>query len=1001
MPYHFEKTKQTLYTIQQRIDAAIYQHVQALTVNAWITPEPVPYAERESGQYKQLTIGESWGQLWDCAWMHLTGQVPTNAAGNKVVLLIDLNGEALLVDTDGNPALGLTTVSSQFDLRLGMPGKRVVELLDPAHGDELIDIWLDAAANDLFGEYKNNGQLREAHIATCSEPMRQLSHDFFVLHEMTVVLPETSARRAQILRSLFAAANQLVDYTAAEAEAARAILAPELAKTGGSPSLTLSAIGHAHMDLAWLWPLRETIRKGARTFATVLAMMDRYPDYVFGGSQPQLYQWVKTYYPALYERVKQKIAEGRWEVQGGMWVEPDTNISGGEALVRQLLYGIQFFEQEFGKTPRMLWLPDVFGYSGALPQLLKKSGIDYFMTIKISWSLVNNFPHHTFNWEGIDGSRVLAHMPPEGTYNSSAAPRAIVTAEKEFRDKYVSDRALLIFGIGDGGGGPGTDHLENLAREKNLAGLAPVVQEPAEKFFDAINHDVEKYHNWKGELYLEYHQGTLTSQARNKRANRKIEYALRNLEFFAAVAHFLGIADYPGEALLAIWREALLYQFHDILPGSSITRVYTESVARYAVLTEQVAHLTQHACDHLFAYVDTSKLSKPLIVTNTLSWTRTEWLKLPSGWAQVQVPSMGFAAIEDQPTMLDNAALNASPTEIENDLLHITFDADGSITSVFDKAAGLEVLSATANILAVYDDKGDAWDFPFDYDEKVPRRFALVSVSARIDGPQARIEQRYQFGASSLTQTIILTLGSKRLDFVTEVDWRESHKMLRTRFPVSITANDATCDIQFGSIKRPTHTNTSWDMARTEVAAHKWIDLSRRDYGVALLNDCKYGHNLRNGQLDLALLRSPQHPDPVADHAVHHFTYALFPHTGDHIAGRVIQAGYGLNIPIDVIAVTVHAGALPVSWSLIDPGNDQVIVEAVKKAETSDALIIRLYESTGANASSTMTFGLPIGSISQTNLIERNLQPVTQPLTFTPFEIRTVQVQKPTGANGV
>ena len=498
MPYHFEKTKAILAVIQQRIDAAIYQHVQELAITAWVTAEPVPYAARQSGQEKQLILGEPWAKLWDCAWMHVTGQVPASAAGKKVVLLIDLNGEALLVDAEGNPALGLTTISSEFDLRLGMPGKRVIEMFDPAHGGEIVDLWLDAAANDLFGKYQNNGQLREAHIATCNESMRQLSHDFFVLHEMTVVLPESSARRAQILASLFEAANQLVDYTDAEALAARAILGVELGKTGGSPSLTLSAIGHAHMDLAWLWPLRETIRKGARTFATVLAMMDRYPDYVFGASQPQLYQWVKSYYPALYERVKQKVADGRWEIQGGMWVEPDTNISGGEALIRQLLHGVEFFEQEFGKTPRMLWLPDVFGYSGALPQLLKKSGIDYFMTIKISWSLFNTFPHHTFIWEGIDGSQVLAHMPPEGTYNSSAAPRALVTSEKEFRDKYVSDRALLVFGIGDGGGGPGTDHLENLAREKNLAGLPAVMQEPAEAFFDRIKADSHKYKTWVG-----------------------------------------------------------------------------------------------------------------------------------------------------------------------------------------------------------------------------------------------------------------------------------------------------------------------------------------------------------------------------------------------------------------------------------------------------------------------------------------------------------------------
>ena len=590
MPYAYDKFD-PLRSLA-KIEDAIYTHLQPLRVEAWLTPEPVPYAERTSGTYRDLKLGEGWGKLWECAWMHVTGEVPSSARGQKIVLLIDINGEALVYDEQGTAVLGLTTVNSEFDLSLGWPGKRVVEVSDKARGGETIDLWMDTGANDLFGRLPENGILREAHISICHENMRLLFHDYFVLEELTRQLPEQSARRIRIWKALYDAAQVLNAYSDDEAAAARKILAPELAKTGGTPSLTVSGIGHAHIDLGWLWPIRETIRKGGRTFATAIAMMERYPDYVFGASQAQLYQWVKDYYPAVYDKVKKKIAEGRWEIQGGMWVEPDMNISGGEALVRQFIYGKRFWQQEFGKDTRMLWLPDVFGYNGALPQIMKKSEIDYFMTIKISWSKFNTFPHHTFWWEGIDGSRVLAHMPPEGTYNSAAAPRSIAAIEREYRDKYVSEQALLLYGIGDGGGGPGESHLENLSRMKNLEGLPPVIQEPAEVFFNRLELNGDNYKTWSGELYLEYHQGTLTTQARNKRFNRKLEYALRELEWLGVWAASVdkGYA-YPTEALDAIWHEMLLFQFHDILPGSSITRVYTELLARYAVMMDQVAAL--------------------------------------------------------------------------------------------------------------------------------------------------------------------------------------------------------------------------------------------------------------------------------------------------------------------------------------------------------------------------------------------------------------------------
>ena len=400
MPHTFAHShkKYELLGVLGRLRSLLYTPVAELGVTAWVTPEPVPFAKRTQGKKMTLKPGEKWGDLFDCAWFRFTGSVPKSAAGRKVVLLLDVNGEMLAVDKNGDPALGLTCVASTYDFSLGMPGKRVYPVAERAKGGEKIDLWADAGCNDLFGKLMGDGKLAEAQIAICNVELRALYYDFEVLHELMTLLPETSARQQQILRVLSDASSALTTCDEAEVRRARKILAPELAKQGGDPSLSISAIGHAHIDLGWLWPVRETIRKGARTFATVLALMEKYPDYIFGQSQPQLYQWMKDHYPSLYRRIKRRVADGRWEAQGAMWVEADTNLAGGEALVRQVLYGKRFFRKEFGVEVDNLWLPDVFGYTGALPQILAKSGVPYFMTQKLSWDIYNTYPHHTFIW---------------------------------------------------------------------------------------------------------------------------------------------------------------------------------------------------------------------------------------------------------------------------------------------------------------------------------------------------------------------------------------------------------------------------------------------------------------------------------------------------------------------------------------------------------------------------------------------------------------------------
>ncbi|RRJ61958.1 alpha-mannosidase [Paenibacillus oralis] len=1040
MPYETnqimtQKAKQRL----SKLESYIYQPVEALAVTAWVTREPVPYAERESGKPMELKAGDRWGELWDCAWFHFRGEVPEAFAGSKVVVLIDINGELCLVDEEGAPYQGLTNVSSGFDYSLGRPGKRVVDVSPAAKGGEVIDLWGDGGNNDLFGEFRS-GTLKEACIAVCHEEARSLYYDLEVLIELAEQLPETSARKARGLQAVYEASNLLAEINDETVRLARERISGELAMRGGDPVLTVSAIGHAHIDLAWLWPIRETIRKGARTFSTVLRNMEKYPDYVFGASQPQLYQWMKEHYPQLYERVKERVREGRWEAQGAMWVEPDTNISGGEALVRQILYGKKFFREEFGQEMKVLWLPDVFGYTGSLPQLLKKSGVDYMMTQKLSWSTYNTHPHHSFMWEGIDGTKVLTHLPPEDTYNSPAAPRSLAKIEQSYLDRNVSGHALMLFGIGDGGGGPGEEHLERLAREKNLLGLPPVVQEPAIAFFRRLEQEASRFHTYRGELYLEKHQGTLTTQARNKWYNRKLEKALRELEFAASLLWALGGGAYPAQRLEAIWKEVLLYQFHDILPGSSITRVYDESLARYEALLGEVRSKIEETYGRVAVLAG---LADEPVLFNSLPWERREWVEYGGRWHRVSVPGMGWRSLLEAAAELapEERTLVAEERRLENGRLAVRFHEDGSIASLYDKAAAREVLpdGVKANVFTVYHDDGDAWDFPRDYRDTAAGAMELVKASAYVQGPKAVIEQEYRFGDSVLTQKISLFQGGDTLQFETECDWREPGKMLRVAFAVNVASEQANCEIQFGVIKRPTTRNNRIEFARDEICAHHYIDLSQPDYGVALLNDSKYGHSVDGNVIDLNLLRSPGYPDPVADRAHHKFTYALYPHTGDFIEAGVYRKGYELNVPLTAVEpvaavdgenarengarigggnvgktggetvgenggklVGAHGdkinGDLARLRQFVEVDHPNVMVEAVKKAEDSGHLIVRLYETAGAGARAGLAFGFECSVIEEADLLENPLRLLAEGqrsvnLQFTPFEIKTIRVR--------
>lgn len=1000
MPTYFDRMHKDLEHLRNRLFGAMYEPVAELEVEGWRTSEPVPFSKRTSGKAFTPRTGKPWGKLFDCAWFRLTGKVPDAAKGRRVVLLVDLGGEGLVVDDKGQPLRGLTNKFPGNPAQLHHPLKRVVQFAGRARGGEKVDVWIDAGLNSLFGDVAPWGDYAPPCVAVCHTELRALYYDFEVMLDMMHALPEHSAQRHQFLTALCEVDWMMRTLDEPTARAARKILAPHLARRAGDPTLHVTAAGHAHIDLAWLWPLRETYRKGARTFATTLELMDRYPDYRFSQSMPQLYQWMKEMYPGLYRRIKRKVAEGRWEPLGALWVECDTNVPGGESLVRQLLYGKRFFREEFGVDSRVVFLPDSFGYSGALPQLMRLAGVDLFITQKLSWDRFKDYPHHSFLWRGIDGSGIATHLLPEDNYNSSATPASFIRIEKEYIDKGVSDQALMAYGIGDGGGGPGAEHLERLERIKGLAGLPEVQLGSVEEFRRRFLKDLDRFESWIGELYLSCHQGTYTTQAKNKRGNRKLEWALRETEWTAALAGLLTGARYPRKELGAIWREMLLLQFHDILPGSSITRVHEESQARYEALLKQAGELLAASRGALARTIDGGTARKPAVVFNSFGWPRREWMQHDGRWLFAEIPPMGYTVVDLTRTVEESAEVMAGPDELENELLRVTFSRDGAIESIYDKEHEREVVGhgGRANEFAVYDDPGDAWDFVIQYERQTPARFELQSTDAHVEGPRAEVRQVRRHGASTLRQTIALTAGSRRIDFITEVDWHESNRMLRVAFPTSVFAPQAACEIQFGNILRPTHRNAVWEQSMFEVSAHKWIDLADRGYGVALLNDCKYGFKLVDNVIDMNLLRSPGHPDPVADRGTHRFSYALLPHGGDYVVGGVIREAYAFNHPLTALPLKSAPSKLPHSRSFIQISRENVVIETMKRAEDDDAMILRLYEATGASTRARLSFSFKVAAVEIVDLLEENPRRLKLhrggevELTFRPFEVLSLRV---------
>jgi alpha-mannosidase len=1034
---HPQVTEERIARTIDRIGEILYRKTAPLKVEAHhIGGEPISAKQAAKQSFQPFQIGDAWGPPWDTTWFRFSGVIPAEWVGEEIVALIRLGARA----GEGFTSEGLVWQNGK-PMRAINVNRAEVPLAKSAKGGEAVEFYVEAAANPTEAQHRKEQhdpawktkplfRLEQADIACFNRAAWDLFNDFSVAFAAMQALPEGS-RRGQLLYALNVAANVFDEIDPASFAQTRAILNGVLNKRNGDSTHTVSAIGHAHIDTAWLWPLRETIRKCARTFATQLAYMEEFPEYVFTCSQPQQYAWMKVCYPEIYEGIKDAVRRGQWEPIGSMWVEADCNISSGESLVRQLLHGRNFFLEEFGCEPLDVWLPDTFGYNAALPQITRKAGANYFLGQKLSWNQFNAFPHHTFLWEGIDGSRIFTHFPPADTYNATMDPRQLAQSVRNFREHDRAARSLYIFGFGDGGGGPTKGMLETARRVENLEGLPRVELEKVASFFSKAEADAHDLPVWVGELYLETHRGTYTTQARNKKGNRKSELLLRDAEFFdvASLGDFKvepnvgkqnrAVYDVIGKNLSTsaayrdrAWKLLLLNQFHDILPGSSIHRVYEESMGDYAKIAMLARAVLEPARESVAARINTSAAQQPLIIFNTSSFARSEIVSLPGGGApvRVEVPPCGYAVVDagDQRPV----ASFAMPVEIferkklvalDNGMLRIIFDRDGLIRSIKDHRVRREVLAPgqRGNIFQLHRDlpnKFDAWDVDIFHLETREDIHGVESIEVVENTPlrgTVRIARKFGNG-STITQRISLCAGSPRIDFETEVDWREEHKFLKVAFPVNVRSPRATYEIQFGNVERPTHFNTSWDLARFEVPAQKWADLSEGDYGVALLNDCKYGYNIFGNVLRLSLLRAPTAPDPEADRGHHQFTYSLLPHVGDFRQGRVIEHAYALNIPLQVIAAEPHAGELPKSKSFFQVDRPGVIIEAIKRAEKENAIIVRLYEAYGTRGNVTLSTTLPVKQAFTADLMERTSQPLefddgSVIFPIAPFEIVTLK----------
>lgn len=987
--------------------------------------------EAEKGPWQEVGKGFEYGPAYTTFWFRLSGTVPKEWAGKDVVVHAEIGSERTLWK-DNSPFRGVDYEHTDFGFLTG--GTLPTE--GPVEGGENVTYVIEAYTKnpqcrvhlkELPREEKVE-KIEFADLVIVNNDVKALYFDVDFAYNLLESVSQDDPAFHTILRAL----NDVINLFAKDGEESitrsRKIIKDALGSVNSEFKHTIYPVGHAHLDTAWLWPISITKQKMAHTTATQLSLMEKYPNYVFVHSQASQYEWLEKDYPKLFERVKAAIERGQWEPVGSMWVEADCNLTGAESLVRQFLYGKRYFREKFGYTTHDMWLPDVFGYSAALPQILEKFNINYFLTQKISWNQFNKFPHHTFWWQGIDGTKVWTHFPPADTYNASCEPKEVIKSVKNYKDHARSENSLYVFGHGDGGGGPTERHMEFIKRGR-LAPNYPEVMfgKKAIDFFRDAKAKSKDLMTWVGELYLELHRGTYTSQAANKKSNRYSEFLLRDADWLA----FFAGGKHPSAKLEEAWKLVLLNQFHDIIPGSSVQEVYVDSKVDYEAVAKAGNEIVEDSLKAIAKKLDTSEFAKPIALFQNgnvptqaeVAWSEEEvpvGIKVGEEFLPTQLveefgerklifetPQDALSAVavgdfKDSGSPIKNR-LKASSRKLENDQFSVRFDVNGNISSIQSLEDGTEFVEPgkLANVFQLLEDKPlfwSAWDVDVYAYETAQELLKSESVELVEKGPvRVAIEVVKKFGNSTIKQRI--SLGpTPGIRFDTEIDWREEDKMLKVAFPVKINSSRATYEIQFGNVERPTHYNTSWDMARFEVCAQKWVDLSEGDLGVALLNDGKYGHDINGNVMRMSLLRAPKAPDPECDMGIHRFSYVLLPHFGPYNYADVVHAAYAHNAPMRYAFVEPHAGSETHLNPLVTCDDRNVVIEAVKKAEDSNDLIVRLYECHNSRGeaelfcANTPTEAV-LCDLEENELADLEINDGLVQFSYKPFEIITIKLK--------
>ena len=985
--------------LAERVRPAVHSARMPLEIAAHQLPgEPIAPAEGLALDFQPFTASSMWGPAWGTTWFRLRGEVPAEWSGKRVEALIDLGFdinmpgfqcEALVYRPDGTPVKSINPRNQWVPVE--------------AVAGHPVELFLEAAANPVLLDYHPFLPTQEGDIRTSSpEPLYRVRHmdlavfepevfdlslDLEVLIELQAELPETSPRRMRILQALDNALDVLdLQRIVETAGDARAQLAEVLASPADASAHRIAAIGHAHIDSAWLWPVRETIRKVARTTSSMTALIDEQPDFLYGMSSAQQYAWIKQHRPEVFARVRAAVADGRFLPLGGMWVESDTVMPTGESLVRQFSYGQRFFEREFGIRSKGVWLPDSFGYSPALPQLMRRAGFEWFFTQKISWNQRNVFPHHSFLWEGIDGSRVFTHFPPMDTYNSQLSGMEVAKASRQFKENRVATMSIAPVGWGDGGGGTTREMTGKAARLADLEGSAKVEWKHPDAFFDDAKAELTDPAVWVGELYLELHRGTLTSQHATKALHRRAEQALIEAELWAATAAVRLGAEYDYDEFDRLWQLVLLHEFHDILPGTSIAWVHREAVEVLSQVLADAEELSAAARQALAGDGDRTLVFTPTSVGGgrALGATHTPVVEQAK-------------RVETQLTERANGSFALS-----NDLVVVIISPEGLITSAIDKATGREVIAAgkPANLFQLHQDfpnMWDAWDIDRYYKNRVDDLTAVSSLSASVVDGAAVVKVTREFSQSTIAQTIVLPAGSRTVMLRNDIDWHETEKLLKLAFPLDVFARETLAETQFGFQRRVTHVNTSWEAAKFETSMHRFVLAQEDDgFGVALVNDSIYGYDTsREVEGDdvtttvrLSLLRAPRFPDPDTDHGPHEIEVGLVIGADAEVA---TAAGIRLNAP-----ATLVRGANEVEPLVAVTGRG-IIVSAVKLADDrSGDVIVRLYESLGRRTTGALSVAFEHSGIREVSLIEDELDGARTggELVLKPFEVRTLRITR-------